>query len=292
MPSGILGAVLLLRPFALQAGSPHQPASGSCIRGVASPLSAIPASTSWCARGWRQGPYTGNGRGDSRRHAQRGGHEVSVNTAFGGSADLPTRSSGLGGVLSRTTVHKTGVLTFAGDCGCGPSTKIGEDATQTSGGYQHVDTCTIHDHRPGQRSVIVTGNLFSDIIYRSGTTAGMYGDYRPASRASTRRASRRCSRPVHGSADHRQWGHRRPTAAIMSWRYCCPTLANTARLPGGPGRRRPDWPRTAANGLRQRCRRTVAAAGALVSKPGEQPNRHQRLSQPAGLTPHKAHAVG
>ncbi|MGK3931018.1 isocitrate/isopropylmalate family dehydrogenase, partial [Enterococcus faecium] len=64
-----------------------------------------------------------------------------------------------------TLVHKTNVLTFAGGLWARTVDRVAAEFGDVTVNYQHVDAATIHlVTDPGRFDVIVTDNLFGDII--------------------------------------------------------------------------------------------------------------------------------
>ncbi len=117
-----------------------------------------------------------------------------------------------------TLVHKTNVLTFSGDLWQRTFDVVGEDYPQIATSYNHIDAACIHlvEH-PQRYDVIVTDNLFGDILTDlAGAVAGGIG--RAASgNLNPERTSPSMFEPVHGSApDIAGTGRADPTAAIVS----------------------------------------------------------------------------
>ena len=64
-----------------------------------------------------------------------------------------------------TLVHKTNVLTFAGDLWQRTFDEVAAEYADVATGYHHVDAACIHlVQDPGRYDVIVTDNLFGDIL--------------------------------------------------------------------------------------------------------------------------------
>src|SRR4029450_14026538 len=64
-----------------------------------------------------------------------------------------------------TLVHKTNVLTFSGRLWSRIVEEVSLEHPDVSVAYQHIDATTIHMvQEPGRFDVIVTDNLFGDII--------------------------------------------------------------------------------------------------------------------------------
>jgi 3-isopropylmalate dehydrogenase len=118
-----------------------------------------------------------------------------------------------------TLVHKTNVLTFAGDLW---QRAFDEVAAEYDGSvitdYQHVDAACIHFVAdPGRFDVIVTDNLFGDILTDlGGAVAGGIGRAASAN-LNPGRTGPSMFEPVHGSApDLAGTGRADPTAAVLS----------------------------------------------------------------------------
>jgi len=117
-----------------------------------------------------------------------------------------------------TLVHKTNVLTFAGDLWQRTFNEVMADYPDLSTGYDHIDAACIHFvQQPERYDVIVTDNLFGDILTDlGGAIAGGIG--RAASgNLNPARTGPSLFEPVHGSApDIVGTGKADPRAAIMS----------------------------------------------------------------------------
>ncbi len=164
-----------------------------------------------------EGSYAGEG-GFLRKHTQ---HEVatqgSVNTRHGVERCVryafelaKTRRNHL------TLVHKTNVLTFAGDLWERTFNEVATDYPGVETAYNHVDACCIYlVEDPSRFDVIVTDNLFGDIITDLG--GAVSGGIGFASSANLHPGSVSMFEPVHGSApDIAGTGKANPTAAVLS----------------------------------------------------------------------------
>jgi 3-isopropylmalate dehydrogenase len=117
-----------------------------------------------------------------------------------------------------TLVHKTNVLTFAGDLWQRACDEVAVEYPDVTTAYDHVDAACIHlVERPERYDVIVTDNLFGDILTDlGGAVAGGIG---LAASANLNPAGTGPSlfEPVHGSApDIAGTGTANPLAAIRS----------------------------------------------------------------------------
>ncbi len=218
VPSGILERGLLLRlRFELDHHVNLRPAR--LYPGVVGPLSANPHIDFVVVREGTEGPYTGNGGAIRVGTAHEVATEVSVNTAFGVRRVV---HDAFGRARQRrnhlTLVHKTNVLTFAGALWWRTVQEIAEQYPEVEIAYQHVDAATIHlVTDPGRFDVIVTDNLFGDII--TDLAAAICGGIGLAASGNidATRTNPSMFEPVHGSApDIAGQGIADPTAAIMS----------------------------------------------------------------------------
>ena len=117
-----------------------------------------------------------------------------------------------------TLVHKTNVLTFAGDLWQRTVEEVAPDYPDVSWDYNHVDaTCIYLVENPGRYDVIVTDNLFGDIITDlAGAVAGGIG-YAASANLNPDRTGPSMFEPVHGAAnDIAGTGRANPAAAIRS----------------------------------------------------------------------------
>ncbi len=117
-----------------------------------------------------------------------------------------------------TLVHKTNVLTYAGDLWQRACDEVATEFPDVTAAYDHVDAACIHlVERPERYDVLVTDNLFGDILTDlGGSVAGGIG---LAASANLNPAGTGPSlfEPVHGSApDIAGTGKANPLAAIRS----------------------------------------------------------------------------
>ncbi len=167
-----------------------------------------------------EGAYAGEG-GFLRKGTE---HEVatqgSVNTRMGVERcvrfafDLAERRS----AHKLTLVHKTNVLTFAGDLWARTVNEVAPDHPDVTHDYQHVDAACIYlVDRPGTYDVIVTDNLFGDILTDlAGAVCGGHG-LSPSANLNAARTGPSLFEPVHGGAhDIAGQGIANPVAAIRS----------------------------------------------------------------------------
>ena len=219
VPSGVLERGLLLRlRFELDHFVNLRPAK--LYPGVSTPLAGDPAIDFVVYREGTEGPYAGNG-GVLRKHTQHEiATEVSVNTAFGvervvraafEAADKRARKH-------LTLVHKNNVLVHAGDLWFRTVQRVGEEYPDVTLAYNHVDAAMIYlVTDPGRYDVIVTDNLFGDIVTDlAAAVAGGIG-LAASGNVNPLRTTPSMFEPVHGSApDIAGQGKADPTAAILS----------------------------------------------------------------------------
>ncbi len=117
-----------------------------------------------------------------------------------------------------TLVHKTNVLTFAGDLWKRTFDEVAAEHADVSTDYCHVDAACIHlVNDKGRFDVIVTDNLFGDILTDlAGAVTGGIG-LAASANLNPERTGPSLFEPVHGSApDIAGKGTANPLAAIRS----------------------------------------------------------------------------
>jgi 3-isopropylmalate dehydrogenase len=117
-----------------------------------------------------------------------------------------------------TLVHKTNVLTYAGDLWQRAFDEVGAEHADVETAYNHVDAaCIYFVEDPGRYDVIVTDNLFGDILTDlGGAISGGIGGAASAN-LNPARTGPSMFEPVHGSApDIAGTGRANPVAAIRS----------------------------------------------------------------------------
>jgi 3-isopropylmalate dehydrogenase len=117
-----------------------------------------------------------------------------------------------------TLVHKTNVLTFAGDLWQRAFDSVATDYPDVRTAYNHVDAaCIYFVQSPQQYDVIVTDNLFGDILTDlGGAVSGGIG-FAASGNLNPDRTGPSMFEPVHGSApDIAGTGKANPIAAILS----------------------------------------------------------------------------
>jgi len=218
VPSGVLERGLLLKiRFELDHHVNLRP--GKLYEGVSSPLSGQRDIDFVVVREGTEGPYTGTGGAIRVGTPHEVATEVSLNTAFG--VNRVVRDAFARAQARRkhlTLVHKTNVLTFAGGLWSRVVDEVGAEYSDVEVAYQHIDAATIHMVTdPGRFDVIVTDNLFGDII--TDLAAAVCGGIGLAASGNidATRTNPSMFEPVHGSApDIAGKGIADPTAAVMS----------------------------------------------------------------------------
>ena len=117
-----------------------------------------------------------------------------------------------------TLVHKTNVLTFAGDLWERAFNDVAAEFTEVGTAYNHVDAaCIYFVQDPGRYDVIVTDNLFGDILTDlGGAVSGGIGRAASAN-LNPARTGPSLFEPVHGSApDIAGQDKADPRAAVIS----------------------------------------------------------------------------
>src|SRR3954463_1966173 len=260
VPSGVLERGLLLRlRFELDHHVNLRPAR--LYPGVNTPLAGEPAIDFVVVREGTEGPYAGNGGVLRKGTPHEIATEVSVNTAFG--VERVVRDA-FARAQNRprkhlTLVHKNNVLTYAGDLWFRTVARVGEQFPDVTVAYNHVDAATIYlVTDPGRYDVIVTDNLFGDIITDlAAAIAGGIG-LAASGNLDVSHANPSMFEPVHGSApDIAGQGKADPTAAVLSVAMLLAHGGEAGGAAGGGRRRgsRRPWPATS----RPETRRTRAA---------------------------------
>ena len=219
IPSGILERDLLLK---LRFGFDHyinlRPAV--LYPGATSPLSDPGEIDFVVVREGTEGLYAGNG-GTLRTGTEHEiATEVSVNTAHG-VRRLVRYAFDLANSRTRkrlTLVHKHNVLVNAGRLYQRTVDEIGEQYPDVTVDYMHIDAATIFmTTDPARFDVIVTDNLFGDILTdQAGAVTGGIG-LAPSGNINADRTAPSMFEPVHGSApDIAGTGTAQPTAAILA----------------------------------------------------------------------------
>jgi 3-isopropylmalate dehydrogenase len=218
VPSGVLERGLLLRlRFALDHHVNLRPVR--LFPGAPTPLAGKPDIDFVVVREGTEGPYAGAG-GQLRQGTP---HEIateeSLNTRFG--VERVVRDA-FGRAQRRekrlTLVHKTNVLVYSGGLWQRTVNEVGGDYADVAVDYCHVDAASMYFvNSPERFDVIVTDNLFGDILTDLGAAiAGGIG-LAASGNLDVSRAHPSMFEPVHGSApDIAGQGIADPTATVLS----------------------------------------------------------------------------
>jgi 3-isopropylmalate dehydrogenase len=238
VPSGVLERGLLLRlRFEFDQYVNLRPVR--LYPGVTSPLSdrRVESMDMLVVREGTEGPYIEAGGVMRKGTAAEVATQESINTAFGISrvtryalqraAARPRRKL--------TLVHKSNVLTYAGDLWRRTVHEVAKEFGEVTTDYCHMDAASIYFvTQPERFDVIVTDNLFGDILTALGAAvAGGIGLAASAS-INPERTAPSMFEPVHGSAPDIAGEQKAdPTAAILSAAMLCEHLglaAEAARI--------------------------------------------------------------
>ncbi|MEU0518365.1 3-isopropylmalate dehydrogenase [Streptosporangium sp. NPDC006007] len=167
-----------------------------------------------------EGPYAGAGGVLRRGTPYEIATQESLNTAFG--VERVVRYA-FDRALTRprrklTLVHKTNVLTYAGDLWARTVDRVSLEYPDVTTDYCHVDAASMFFvNQPERFDVVVTDNLFGDIITDIGAAiAGGIG-LAASGNINPDRTAPSMFEPVHGSApDIAGQGKADPTATILS----------------------------------------------------------------------------
>jgi 3-isopropylmalate dehydrogenase len=233
VPSGVLERGLLLRlRFEFDQYVNLRPVR--LYPGVASPLVGVRGESidMLVIREGTEGPYIEAGGTMRRGTPAEVATQESINTAFGvgrvaryalqRAAERPRRKL--------TLVHKSNVLAYAGDLWRRGVTEAAAEFPDVTTEYCHMDAAAVYFLTSPERfDVIVTDNLFGDILTSLGAAvAGGIGLAAGAS-INPERSAPSTFEPVHGSApDIAGKQQADPTAAILSAAMLCQHLGLTA----------------------------------------------------------------
>ena len=219
IPSGIIERELLLKlRFSLDHSVNLRPSR--LYPGVSSPLSNPGDIDFIVVREGTEGPYVGNGGTLRAGTPHEVATEVSLNTAYGvervvrdafrRANDRPRKKL--------TLVHKHNVLVFAGHLWKRTVEAVAQEFPGVTHDYLHVDAATIFMVTdPSRFDVIVTDNLFGDIItdLAAAVTGGI--GLAASGNLNMERTAPSMFEPVHGSApDIAGQQKADPTAAVLS----------------------------------------------------------------------------
>jgi 3-isopropylmalate dehydrogenase len=232
VPSGLLerGLVLRLR-FEFDQYANLRPVR--LFPGVESPLAGLRNSALdiLVVREGTEGPYIEAG-GILRKGApDEIAMQENINTAFG-VGRITRYAFGRAAIRPRrkvTLVHKTNVLTHAGDLWQRTFDAVATDFPEVSADYCHVDAALMYlVTQPQQFDVIVTDNLFGDVVTALGAAIVGGLGFAASASISPERTGPSTFEPVHGSAPDIAGKQKAdPTAAILSAAMLCEHLGMT-----------------------------------------------------------------
>lgn len=214
VPPGVIERGLLLRlRFELDLYINLRPFNGV-------PGSIAPGANFVVVRENTEGPYTGEGGALRRGTPFEVATQGSVNTRHG--VERCVRYAfGLAERRARhhvTLVHKTNVLTYAGDLWQRAFDSVALEHPGVATGYNHVDAaCIVLVENAARYDVVVTDNLFGDILADlAGAVTGGIG-LAASANLNPARTGPSLFEPVHGAAyDIVGTGKANPLAAIRS----------------------------------------------------------------------------
>jgi 3-isopropylmalate dehydrogenase len=217
VPPGVLERGLLLRlRFALDHHVNLRPVRR--FPGVSSPVGDRDVDMVVVREG-TEGPYVGNGGSMRAGTPHEVATEVSLNTAYGVERVVRhafERARGRRGHL--TLVHKTNVLVHAGGLWKRVTDEVAREFPDVSVDYQHVDAASMFFvTQPERFDVVVTDNLFGDILTDIGAAIGGGIGLAASGNIDATRTNPSMFEPVHGSApDIAGQGRADPTATVLS----------------------------------------------------------------------------
>ncbi|MGO1978552.1 3-isopropylmalate dehydrogenase [Brachybacterium tyrofermentans] len=218
VPSGVLERGLLLK---LRFGFDHyvnlRPTK--LLPGVASPLKDPGDMDFLVVREGTEGPYVGNGGSMRTGTPLEVATEVSLNTAVG--VERVVRYAFEQAEARRkklTLVHKHNVLVHAGHLWRRIVEEVGAEHPDVAVDYAHVDAAMIYlATDPGRFDVIVTDNLFGDIVTDLAAAVGGGIGLAASGNLNPTGAYPSMFEPVHGSApDIAGQDLADPTATVLS----------------------------------------------------------------------------
>ncbi|WP_336249467.1 3-isopropylmalate dehydrogenase [Stomatohabitans albus] len=192
--------------------------------GVPTPIAGLETCDLVVVRENTEGLYTGAGGVLAKHTPREVATQESLNTRSGIDRVLRYAFETASARDNRLTLcHKTNVLTFAGDLWMRAFTEMGEtEFPQVSRDYVHVDAmCLYLVTDPGRFDVVVTDNIFGDIITDLG--AAVQGGMGLAASGNLNPTNTYPSmfEPVHGSApDIAGKGIANPVASVLSLAMC------------------------------------------------------------------------
>ena len=233
VPSGVLERGLLLRlRFELDHYVNLRPVR--LYPGVATPLANVRAESvnMLVIREGTEGPYAGAGGVLRKGTPDEVATQESLNTAFGvarvvryafdRAAERPDKRL--------TLVHKTNVLAYAGDLWQRTVDEVAKEFGEIAVDYCHVDAaCMYLVTQPERFGVVVTDNLFGDILTDLGAAVAGGIGLAASGNINPERTAPSMFEPVHGSAPDIAGKQKAdPTATILSAAMLCEHLGLSA----------------------------------------------------------------
>jgi 3-isopropylmalate dehydrogenase len=166
-----------------------------------------------------EGPYVGSGGVLRKGTPHEVATEESINTAFGVERIVRDAFDRAGRRRGKVTlVHKTNVLVHAGSLWQRTFDRVAEEYPDITTDYCHVDAASMFFlTNPERFDVVVTDNLFGDILTDIGAAIGGGIGLAASGNIDPSRANPSMFEPVHGSApDIAGQGKADPTATVMS----------------------------------------------------------------------------
>jgi 3-isopropylmalate dehydrogenase len=187
--------------------------------GVQGPLAGGKTIDFVVCREGTEGPYVGAGGVLRKGTPQEVATEESLNTAFG--VERIVRDAFERATRRRkhvTLVHKTNVLVNAGSLWKRTFDRVAAEYPDVQTDYQHVDAAAMFFiTNPDRFDVVVTDNLFGDILTDIGAAIGGGIGLAASGNIDPSRSNPSMFEPVHGSApDIAGQGKADPTATVMS----------------------------------------------------------------------------
>ncbi|GLY84257.1 3-isopropylmalate dehydrogenase [Actinoallomurus iriomotensis] len=221
VPSGVLERGLLLKlRFELDHYINLRPVR--LYPGVGTPLAGVRPEDidMMVVREGTEGLYAGAGGVLRKGTPQEIATQESINTAFGVERtvryafELAARRPR----KKLTLVHKNNVLVYAGDLWSRTVDAVAKEFTDVDVDYCHVDAATMYFvSQPARFDVIVTDNLFGDIITDLGAAVAGGIGLAASGNLNPSGAAPSMFEPVHGSApDIAGQGKADPTATVLS----------------------------------------------------------------------------
>jgi len=218
VPSGVLerGVLLPLR-FVMDHHVNLRPVK--LYPGVQGPLAGGKTIDFVVCREGTEGPYVGAGGVLRKGTPQEVATEESLNTAYG--VERIVRDAFDRAMKRRkhvTLVHKTNVLVNSGSLWKRTFDRVAAEYPDVQTDYQHVDAAAMFFiTNPDRFDVVVTDNLFGDILTDIGAAIGGGIGLAASGNIDPSRSNPSMFEPVHGSApDIAGQGKADPTATVMS----------------------------------------------------------------------------